>query len=77
VPDSVAADLRAHYEPLVSRGDISLEACALVDGGRACALEYNVVGSGVPPRAGIGVFVRGESDRLAAVRVYEDIGPPG
>ena len=77
MPDAVAADLRAHYEPQVSRGDISLEPCALIDDGRACALEYNVVGSGVPPRAGIGVFVRGESDRLTAARVYDDIGPMG
>jgi hypothetical protein len=77
VPDSVVADLRANYEPLVSRGDISLEACELVDDGRACALEYNVLGYGVPPRAGIGVFVRGEGDRLAAARVYDDVDPPG
>lgn len=77
VPDSVAAGLRAHYEPQASRGDISLEPCALVDGGRACALEYNVVGSGVPPRAGVGVFVRGESDRLTAARVYDDVDPTG
>ena len=71
------AAVGAFYEPILSRGGgVHLEACALVDGGRACALEYNVVRSGtapVPPQAGIGVFVSGGSGRLATVRVYDDI----
>ena len=78
VLDDVAASLRAHYGPLSSRGDVTLEPCALVDGGHACALEFNVLGSGAvwaPRRAGIGVFVRDESGRLAAARVYDEIDP--
>jgi hypothetical protein len=36
--------LRVFYEQLFSNdGGIPLEHCALVDDGRACALEYNVV----------------------------------
>src|SRR5438067_4561751 len=39
--------LRAFYESLFSNGGgIPLEHCAVVDDGRACALEYNVVGWG-------------------------------
>ena len=55
------------------------EACALVDDGRACALEYNVARWGktqLPPQAGVAVYVRGQSGKLAAVRIYDDVDPP-
>jgi SnoaL-like domain len=72
--------LRAFYGRLFSHGGgIPLEPCALVDDGRGCALEYNVVGWGttrLPPQAGVAVFVRGASRRLASVRVYDDVVPP-
>jgi hypothetical protein len=75
-PDS----LRAFYERLFSNGGgIALETCALVDDGRACALEYNVVrwgGTQLPPQAGVCVYVRGQSGKLAAVRVYDDVDQP-
>jgi hypothetical protein len=71
-----ADDLEALYARLFSTsGGIPLETCALVDDGRACALEYNVVRPGapqLPPQAGVAVFVRGESGRLAEVRMYDD-----
>ena len=55
--------LRAFYERLFSNGGgIPLEHCAVVDDGRACALEYNVVRWGkteLPPQAGVAVYVRG------------------
>ena len=78
-------DLRAFYERLFSNGGgIPLEHCALVDDGHACALEYNVVRWGeteLAPQAGVAVYVRGQSGRLAAARVYDDadpqLGPPG
>jgi hypothetical protein len=64
--------LRAFYELLFSNGGgIPLEHCALIDDGRACALEYNVVRWGkteLPPEAGVAVYVRGEGGRLAAAR---------
>lgn len=72
--------LRAFYETLFSNdGGILLEHCALVDDGRACALEYNVVRWGKTelwPEAGVAVYVRGESGKLAAARIYDDADPP-
>jgi hypothetical protein len=71
--------LRAFYERLFSNGGgISLESCAHVDDGRACALEYNVVRWGrreLSPQAGVAVYVRGGSGRLAAARIYDDADP--
>ncbi|HUA49698.1 MAG TPA: nuclear transport factor 2 family protein [Solirubrobacteraceae bacterium] len=72
--------LRAFYSYLFSNGGgIPLEHCALVDDGRACAVEYNVVRWGVselPPQAGIAVYVRAEGGKLAAARIYDDVDPP-
>jgi SnoaL-like domain len=72
--------LRAFYEHLFSNdGGIPLEHCALIDDGRACALEYNVVRWGrteLPPEAGVAVYVRGPSGKLAAARIYDDVDPP-
>ena len=74
------AGLHAFYELLFSNdGGIPLEHCALIDDQRACALEYNVVRWGkdeLPPEAGIAVYVRGQSGRLAAARIYDDVNPP-
>jgi hypothetical protein len=75
-----ADELRALYERFFSNGGgIPLEHCAVTDDGRACALEYNVVAWGrttLPPQAGLAVYVRGESGRLAAARIYDDADPP-
>jgi hypothetical protein len=72
--------LRAFYKWLFSNdGGIPLEHCSLTDDGRACALEYNVVLWGnaeLAPQAGIAVYARGESDKLAAARIYDDVDPP-
>jgi len=72
--------LRAFYEWLFSNdGGIPLEHCSLTDDGRACALEYNVVRWGnaeLAPQAGIAVYARGESGKLAAARIYDDADPP-
>jgi hypothetical protein len=74
------AGLRAFYELLFSNGGgIPLEHCSLIDDKRACALEYNVVRWGrteLSPEAGIAVYVRGESGKLAAARIYDDVNPP-
>jgi hypothetical protein len=73
-------ELRALYERFFSNGGgIPLEHCAVTDDGRSCALEYNVVTWGrtaLPPEAGIAVYVRGDSGKLAAARVYDDSDPP-
>jgi SnoaL-like domain len=73
-------DLRALYELFFSNGGgIPLEHCAVTDDGRSCALEYNVVAWGateLPPEAGIAVYVRGDSGKLATARIYDDVDPP-
>jgi hypothetical protein len=72
--------LRSFYEQMFSNGGgVALEHCGLIDDGRACALEYNVVQWGkteLPPQAGIAVYVRGETGKLAAARIYDDVSPP-
>jgi SnoaL-like domain len=72
--------LRAHYEHLFSNhGGIVLQHCAAADDQAACALEYNVVRWGqteLPPQAGVAVYVRGQSGKLAAARIYDDVDPP-
>jgi hypothetical protein len=72
--------LREFYGRLFSNdGGIALEHCAVTDDGRICGLEYNVVRWGqteLPPEAGVAVYVRGESGKLAAARIYDDAGPP-
>jgi len=72
--------LRAFYEHLFSNGGgIPLEHCAMIDTGRECAIEYNVVRWGrteLPPESGVAVYVRGQSGRLAAARIYDDADPP-
>jgi hypothetical protein len=72
--------LRAFYEQLFSGGGgIPLEHCTLIDHPRACALEYNVVRWGrteLPPQAGVAVYARGQSGKLAAARIYDDVDPP-
>ena len=72
--------LHAFYELLFSNGGgIQLEHCAVVDDWHACALEYNVVRWGetkLRPEAGVAVYVRGQSGKLAAARIYDDCDPP-
>jgi hypothetical protein len=73
--------LRGFYRRMFSNdGGIPVERCALIDDQRACALEYNVVRWGkteLPPQAGIAVYIRGQSGKLAAARIYDDVTPAG
>jgi hypothetical protein len=60
-------------------GGIPLEHCALTDDGRSCALEYNVVRWGrteLQPEAGVAVYVRGATGKLASARIYDNAEPP-
>ena len=74
------AGLREFFEWLFSNhGGIPLEHCSVTDDGRTCALEYNVVRWGeneLPPEAGVAIYVRGETGKLAAARIYDDVDPP-
>lgn len=73
-------ELLALYELFFSNGGgIPLERCTVTDDGRSCALEYNVVQWGrtaLAPAAGLAVYVRGATGKLASVRIYDDVDPP-
>ncbi|MFZ0380516.1 MAG: nuclear transport factor 2 family protein [Solirubrobacteraceae bacterium] len=72
--------LRGFYSYVFSNGGgIPMEQCSIIDDGRACAVEYNVVRWGVsevPPEAAMAVYVRGAGGKLAAARIYDDVDPP-
>lgn len=60
-------------------GGIGLEHCTVTDDGTRCALEYNCLRWGsvdLSPQAGVAVYERGASGRLAAARVYDDVQAP-
>ncbi|GAB3046631.1 hypothetical protein GCM10027053_00330 [Intrasporangium mesophilum] len=69
--------VRAFHAQLLTRtGGIRWDGCAVVDDGQTCALEGNLVGWGtveLAPQAALGVFARGETGRLAALRLYDDV----
>ena len=76
-------ELAALYELFFFRTEAAsrLEHCAVTDDGRSCALEYNLVRVGpeqfeLPPEAGIAVYVRGATGKLAAARIYHHADPP-
>ena len=65
--------------PLAAGADGGLESCSLIDDGRVCALEYNVVEPGTTlsaAEAGLAVFAIGDDGGLSAVRVYDDADAP-
>jgi hypothetical protein len=74
------AELVALFELFFSNGGgIPLEQCTITDDGRSCAVEYNVVRWGrteVPPEAGIAIYDRGTTGKLAGARIYNDLDPP-
>jgi hypothetical protein len=73
-------ELAALYEMFFSNGGgIVLEHCALTDDGRSCALEYNLMRWGrtaLAPEAGLAVYVRDPSGKLASARIYDNADPP-
>ena len=79
-PLGARAGVRAFYEGVFSHGGgIAQEQCAIAGDARTRALEYNVVRWGsaeLLPQAGVCVYVRGQSGKLAAVRIYDDVEPP-
>lgn len=73
-------ELVSLYERFFSGGGgIPLEHCSITDDGRSCALEYNVVRWGrteLAPKAGLAVYHRGATGKLASARIYDDTDPP-
>jgi SnoaL-like domain len=74
------AELRSYFSECFSAGGgVVREQCAVTDDGTRCAVEYNCVRWGrhdLPPQAGIVVYESGPDGRLAAVRMYDDVGAP-
>ncbi len=73
-------ELGSYFAECFDGGGIRLEHRVLTDDGTRSALEYNCVCWGrheLPPQAGIGVFERSPGGLLQAVRIYDDIEPPG
>lgn len=60
-------------------GGIILEHCTVTEDGVRTALEFNAVRWGdhdIPHQAGIAIYERGATGRLANARVYDDVTPP-
>jgi hypothetical protein len=66
-------ELVALYERFFSNGGgIPLERCSVTNDGHCCGLEYNLVPLGperVAPEAGISVYVRGQTCKVASARL--------
>lgn len=60
-------------------GGIALEHCTVTEDGVRTALEINAIRWGsvdMPHQAGIAVYERGPTGRLAHARIYDDVDPP-
>jgi len=71
-----AEGIRAAYGAFYAVGPIHLLHCSAIDDGVACGVEFTAIGWGArrfEPQAGIGVYERGPSGRLAAARIYDDV----
>ncbi len=73
-------DLAAFYARFFSAGGgIVLEHCTVTEDGVRTALEFNALrwgGVALPPQAGIAVYERGATGRIAHARVYDDVEGP-
>jgi hypothetical protein len=73
-------ELRAFFGRFFSAGGgIVLEHCTVTEDGVRTALEFNAVrwgGVALPPQAGVAVYERGLSGRLAEARIYDDVEGP-
>jgi hypothetical protein len=74
------SELRAFFERFFSAGGgIVLEHCTVTEDGVRTALEFNAVrwgGVALPPQAGVAVYERGLTGRLAEARIYDDVQGP-
>lgn len=68
--------IRTVYGAFYAVGPIHLRHCSVIDDGVACGVEFIADGWGprkFEPQAGIGVYERGASGKLAAARIYDDV----
>jgi hypothetical protein len=68
--------IRTAYGAFYAVGPIHLRHCSVIDDGAACGVEFIADGWGprkFEPQAGIGVYERGASGKLAAARIYDDV----
>jgi len=68
--------LRQFLSAILSGGGIHLEHCTVTDDGVVAAIEFNAVQFGdkkLEPQAGVAVYERGPTGRLAAARIYDDV----
>jgi len=74
------ADLAGFYTRFFSAGGgIILEHCSVTEDGVRSALEFNAVRWGsvdLPPQAGVAVYERGRTGKIAEARVYDDVEGP-
>jgi hypothetical protein len=71
-----AEGIREAYGAFFAVGGIHLRHCSVIDDGVVCGVEFIADGWGprpFEPQAGIGVYERGRSGKLAAARVYDDV----
>ncbi len=60
-------------------GGIVLEHCTVTEDGAWTALEFNAIrwgGVDLTPQAGVAVYERGSSGRIAEARIYDDVAGP-
>ena len=74
------ADLTEFYTRFFSAGGgIILEHCTVTEDGVRSALEFNAVrwgGVDLPHQAGVAVYERGRTGRIAQARAYDDVEGP-
>lgn len=74
------AQLREFFTRFFSAGGgIILEHCTVTEDGRRTVLEFNAVrwgGVDLPPQAGVAVYERGRTGKIAEARIYDDVAGP-
>ena len=70
------AQLTEFMRQMLGAGGVGIEHLTVTDDGTRCAIEFDAVRFGprpIPPQAGLAVYERGPSGRLAAARIYDDV----
>ncbi len=68
--------LRGFLSAILAGGGIHLEHCSVTDDGVVAAIEFNAVQFGarrLEAQAGLAIYERGATGRLAAARIYDDV----